>query len=80
MPRAKKNKEPDIPFADLPDHFGPPLLKRFLKCSFKSIYGLLETGEIPNKRIGSRYVITKNAFGKAWGFISDEPQETLINE
>jgi hypothetical protein len=76
MPRPKKNTEPDITFAELPDHFGPPLLKKFLKCSFKSIYGLLETGQIPSKRIGTRYVIAKVAFGLAWGFISETKPET----
>lgn len=58
-----------IPFADLPDHFPPDILQRFLGKNRQVIYQMLRSGEIPSRRIGRTYLIIKNEFGLAWGYI-----------
>jgi hypothetical protein len=68
MGRPKKRPQ----FTELPDHFTPSILQQFLGKNRQAIYQLLRSGEIPSRKIGKTYLIVKNEFGTAWGFIQPE--------
>jgi hypothetical protein len=75
MARPKKRPQ----FTELPDHFTPSILQQFLGKNRQAIYQLLRSGEIPSRKIGKTYLIVKNEFGKAWGFIQPEVPQDVNN-
>lgn len=65
MGRPKKQ----ISFQELPDHFTAYTLQRFLGKNRQAIYTMLRSGDVPCRKIGKTYLIIKNEFGRAWGYI-----------
>ncbi|MDE7019262.1 MAG: helix-turn-helix domain-containing protein [Lachnospiraceae bacterium] len=48
-------------FESYPDVVRPQQLEDMLQIGRTKLYGLLRTGQIPNKRIGANYFIRKDA-------------------
>lgn len=60
-----------IKFEDLSDVLSPKDVQVFLETSPNKVYQLLFSGEIPSRKIGSRWIIPKYEFGVKWGFIGE---------
>lgn len=61
----------DLDFAQIPFSFGVKELKEFLPLSDSKIYMMLEAGEIPARKLGGKWVVSKGDF-LAWFYESRE--------